>query len=81
MTATPKSSPACRPTSPRELTAAGFTGRVTLSAGVGGDDLKLDAVDSDIDFTISAANANSGLTNAAYTSTSLLDSIGGAATL
>ena len=64
-----------------ELAAAGYTGRVTLTAGAGGNDLKLDAVDADIDFTISAASASTGLTNAAYNSASLLDSIGGAATL
>jgi flagellin-like hook-associated protein FlgL len=59
-----------------ELAAIGFTGRVTLGAGGGGDDLKLDAVDADIDFTISASTASTGLTDAAYNSTSLLDNIG-----
>lgn len=59
-----------------ELTAAGFTGRATLTAGGGGDDLKLDAVDADIDFVVSAATANTGLTNNTYNSTSLLDNIG-----
>ncbi len=59
-----------------ELTTAGFTGRVTLTTGGGGNDLKLDAVDSDIDFVVSAATANTGLTNATYNSTSLLDNIG-----
>ncbi len=59
-----------------ELTAAGFTGRVTLTTGAGLNDLKLDAVDADIDFVISAATANTGLANAAYNSTSLLDNIG-----
>ncbi len=58
-----------------ELTAAGFTGRVTLTTGGGANDLKLDAVDADIDFTLTAATANTGLTNAAYTSTSLLDRV------
>jgi flagellin-like hook-associated protein FlgL len=65
-----------------EMTAAGFTGRLTLSTGAGGDDLKIDAVDTDIDFVISAASANTGLANAAYASTSLLDRVvaaGGAA--
>ncbi len=61
-----------------ELTTAGYTGRVTLTTGGGGNDLKLDAVDADIDFTISAASVNTGLTNAAYASTSLFDTIGGA---
>jgi flagellin-like hook-associated protein FlgL len=58
-----------------ELTTAGFTGRVTLNTGGGANDLKLDAVDSDIDFTLTAASANTGLTNLAYTSTSLLDNV------
>jgi len=58
-----------------ELTAAGFTGRVTLATGGGANDLKLDAVDSDIDFVLTAATANTGLTNATYNSTSLLDRV------
>lgn len=59
-----------------ELTAAGFTGRVTLTTGGGGNDLKLDAVDADIDFTLSAIT-NTGLTGAptTYSSTSLLDRV------
>ncbi len=61
-----------------ELTTAGYTGRVTLTTGGGGNDLRLDAVDADIDFTISAASVNTGLTNAAYASTSLFDTITGA---
>jgi flagellin len=58
-----------------ELAAAGFTGRLTLTAGAGGNDLRVQAVDADIDFVISNANANSGLTNGTYNSTSLLDRI------
>lgn len=58
-----------------ELTAAGFTGRVTLTTGGGANDLKLDAVDSDIDFVLTAATANTGLTNATYNSTSILDRV------
>jgi flagellin-like hook-associated protein FlgL len=61
-----------------ELTAAGYSGRVTLAAGAGGDDLKLDAVDADIDFVISNSTANTGLANNTYNSTSLYDNIGGA---
>ncbi len=59
-----------------ELTAAGYSGRVTLTTGGGGDDLKLDAVDADIDFVVGAPTANTGLTGATYNSTSLLDNIG-----
>jgi flagellin-like hook-associated protein FlgL len=59
-----------------ELTAAGYSGRVTLTTGGGGNDLKLDAVDADIDFVITNATANTGLTNNTYNSTSLLDNIG-----
>jgi flagellin-like hook-associated protein FlgL len=58
-----------------ELTAAGYSGRVTLSTGGGGDDLKIDAVDSDIDIVISNRTANTGLTNNTYNSTSMLDNI------
>jgi flagellin-like hook-associated protein FlgL len=59
-----------------ELAAAGFTGRLTLTTGGGGNDLKVDAVDTDIDFVIGAGAGNSGLAPATYNSTSLLDSIG-----
>lgn len=48
---------------------------VTLTVGDGGDDLKIDAANADVDFTISAAGASTGLANAAYNSTSLRDNI------
>jgi flagellin-like hook-associated protein FlgL len=59
-----------------EIAAAGFTGRLTLTTGGGGNDLKVDAVDADVDFVIGAGAGNSGLTAATYNSTSLLDNIG-----
>jgi flagellin-like hook-associated protein FlgL len=59
-----------------ELTAAGYTGRATLTTGGGANDLKIDAVDADIDIVVSGATANTGLTNNTYNSTSLLDNIG-----
>jgi flagellin len=59
-----------------ELGAAGYTGRVTLTTGAGTDDFKLDAVDADVDFVITNASASTGLANATYNSTSLLDNIG-----
>jgi flagellin-like hook-associated protein FlgL len=55
-----------------ELGAAGYTGRVTLTQGPG-TTLKLDAVDSDVDFVISGSTANTNLTDGTYESSNLLD--------
>jgi len=59
-------------------TAAGFAATdITLTQVGSTDVLKLDAVHHDIDFVVSAnaLGANTGLTNATYNSTSLLDLI------
>ncbi|HET9904776.1 MAG TPA: flagellin [Xanthobacteraceae bacterium] len=55
-----------------ELAAAGYAGRVTLSQGPG-TTLKLDAADTDVDFTIANASAETNLVDGAYTSSNLLD--------
>jgi flagellin len=59
-----------------EMAAAGYTGRVTLSTNAGGDGIKLDATDSDIDFVISN-NTGAGLTNGTYDSANMLDASAG----
>jgi flagellin-like hook-associated protein FlgL len=57
------------------LTNSGVTGAdLELVANTGGDGIRVNATNADIDFVISA-NSGAGLTDAAYDSTSLLDRI------
>ncbi|MGE3147859.1 MAG: flagellin [Pseudorhodoplanes sp.] len=59
------------------VTASGANAAdIELVANGGGDGLSVNALNADIDFTIGAGAGNSGLTAAAYNSTSLLDNIG-----
>ncbi len=58
------------------LTASGVTAAdAELVANGGGDGIRVNALNADIDFVISA-NTGAGLTNNTYNSTSLLDNIG-----
>ena len=58
-----------------ERTTAGFTaGDIELVANAGGDGIRVNALQGDIDFVV-AGNTGAGLTNATYNSTSLLDNI------
>ena len=59
-----------------EMAAAGFTGRVTLTANGAGTGIKLDATDSDVDFVISGTSG-AGTTDATYSSTNMLDASAG----
>jgi flagellin-like hook-associated protein FlgL len=60
-----------------EITAAGFSASdLELVVGGGGNDLRVRALNADVDFVIGAGAGNSGLTAATYNSTSLLDNIG-----
>jgi flagellin-like hook-associated protein FlgL len=61
-----------------EATAAGFTAGTDLEliAGGSGNDLRVRALNADVDFVIGAGAGNSGLTANTYNSTSLLDNIG-----
>jgi flagellin-like hook-associated protein FlgL len=52
---------------------AGPAATVALTNNAGA--LRLTATNADVDFTIAAANANSGLSNGAFNSTSLLDNV------
>ena len=60
-----------------EATASGFTAGTDLELvqGIGGDDIRVRALQADIDIVIGAGAGNSGLTAATYNSTSLLDNI------
>jgi flagellin-like hook-associated protein FlgL len=60
-----------------EVAAAGFTAGtdIELVQGAGGDDIRVRALNADIDFVIGAGAGNSGLTANTYNSTSLLDLI------
>jgi flagellin-like hook-associated protein FlgL len=49
---------------------------IELVANTGGDGIKVNAKQADIDFAVGAGAGNSGLTAATYNSTSLLDNIG-----
>jgi flagellin-like hook-associated protein FlgL len=67
-----------------EVAAKGFTAGtdIALVANSGGNGLRVNALNADIDFVIGAGAGNSGLTANTYSSTSLLDRIvaaGGAA--
>jgi flagellin-like hook-associated protein FlgL len=58
------------------LTNSGVTGAdAELVANAGGDGIRVNATNADIDFVISA-NSGAGLTDATYNSTSLFDSVG-----
>ena len=58
------------------LTNSGVTGAdAELVANGGGDGIRVNALNADVDFVISA-NTGAGLTNNTYNSTSLLDNIG-----
>jgi flagellin len=56
-----------------KLSGAGLSGKVSLAANGAGTGLKLDAQTADVDFVVSSATVNSGLTNATYNSSNLLD--------